>query len=131
MVPDFPSQDKRIGAPEMSSRPQQLRGLGCPLHWLDGTGVEEGRFHIYAFCSDSGPGQERVKKILTAEISKFANMFFFLLHVPFTSYFAILAKITHLWRDMGSPIYEAWLKLFGEECALQFARRLPDKCVAG
>ena len=48
-----------------------------------------------------------------------------------TSYYSVVTKMVHVWRDMPRAFFQEYKKKYGEAAALQHAKKIPSKCVAG
>lgn len=112
-------------------------------------------FYMYHCCTDCGPDEVRVRKILCVEMAKLANVTFWdtncqdhqahlivkggLLLIDNMckasgkkwTYYSSICKLTHIWRDHAKTVYHRWEQSFGCADAQRFALKLPPRCIAG
>ena len=112
---------------------------------------------VYAFCAttDQGPDQASMKRISQAEVAPYDHIQFWSVDCTMHQvqlvtrsgltlvdeelkrmgksykYFGSLAKLANTWRECHKAIFQQWCTSWGDLNALDFAWRLPPRCIAG
>jgi len=119
------------------------------------SGEDVKQFFLFGCCTDAGSDQTAFRKIARKEASQKNNVIFWdnncfmhQLNLGVRSglvlvdrflaaqgktfkYFSTLTKIVNLWRQFASAVFLAFAALFGALCAVELARKVPPRCIAG
>lgn len=138
---------------------KQLQSLGV-RSWLDDSVVSPPggtlkRVFVFMATTDQGSDQAKFKRTVAFEVAHHKHIQFWsvdcLMHqVQLTvrsglticdrimknsgskfKYFGSLAKLVNTWRESHKAIFSQWGKNWGDESSLEFAWRLPPRCLAG
>jgi len=113
------------------------------------------KLRIYITCTDGGSDQVYARKLWAFETMDDLFTFFVdlncLLHIGQLivksgldradvwmkrfnqrwKYFASVAKLINVWRDLARAVYVLWHRLYGFSSAQEHASQMPPKCIAG
>ena len=134
---------------------KQLRSVGCPSWRPVLEEPNAGVIEIFAYTSDRGSDQAKVRKVMNVEVLQSPSRLFVdsdcMMHASQLSFrstlsaldtwladsgrswrfFSSLAKLSNLWRERARAVFKAGRELFGIDWATDHVRVMVPACISG